>query len=71
MNLTEQHQQLLQHYIRLAQTKGWGKYTWARLELLAKEPMYSDFPTLVTQALAVSPQPSSLPTAPIPGTPPS
>lgn len=70
-NLQEQHQRLLAHYIRLAQTKGWKKYTWERLQQLAREPMYSDFPTLVTQALAVSPQPSSLPTAPIPDTPPS
>lgn len=67
----EQHQKLLQHYIRLAQTEGWGQYTRERLQQLAREPMYANFPTLVTQALAVSPPQSSLPTASIHDTPPS
>lgn len=70
-NFTDQHQHLLAHYIQLAQTEGWGLYTRERLKVLAREPMYADFPALVSQALAVSPLPSLSPAAPIPDTPPS
>lgn len=51
---------LLAHYIRLAQLPGWGQYTRERLKELAREPMYADFPRLVTEAMSTtSPAPES------------
>lgn len=52
---SEPHSQaetLLQHYVRLAQEPGWRQYVRDRLETMAREPMYADFPELVRQELA-------------------
>lgn len=52
---SEPHSQaeiLLAHYVQLAQEPGWRQYVRERLETMAREPMYADFPELVRQELA-------------------
>ncbi len=53
---------LLAHYIRLAQLPGWGQYTRERLNQLAKDPQFADFPRSVREALDALPVASSSPT---------
>lgn len=47
---------LLAHYVKLAQEPGWRQYVRERLETMAREPLYADFPELVRQELARLPQ---------------
>jgi hypothetical protein len=62
-DFTGLHRNLLEHYVRLAQTQGWGQYTRERLKVVAREPGFENFPELVRQALAALSAPSSSPTA--------
>lgn len=55
---------LLAHYVRLAQEPGWRQYVRDRLDTMAREPMYANFPELVRQELARLPKvPESMPSS--------
>ena len=65
--------QLLEFYVRLAQSPGWRQYTRARvLELAAECPeLYRDLPGLVADRVnnPATSAPSSTPTTPSPTSP--
>jgi hypothetical protein len=64
---------LLDHYILLAQTEGWGQYTRERLKQMAKDcpEMYRDYPQLVAQSLTTGPALASHTTLSLPTSSPS